>query len=291
MTGRRDGDRRVGSSDRGSQPMVGEMSEERHGKARICARNLAGNNKGQQPAGSTIFLAGTQNDGGTQPCFPSLPLLWEQQSSRVTKWPPEAFPIIRYEMARLKLANEIFKEARIGACIAKTTFPRRTIKRTMVFVNRRERYETRKILTTTGQDKPRTVVEGELTSRRVFCSSRPQADWELRKPNVRSSWFALCCLPAFEPNSGEAQQSRAANNITQFEIVIAKPSIICRPQRRARNEGMEVLERQSVDGDNEQQLPFQPNNRFWGHGPRHLRPSVTGEPTTLHRFKGSLVPL
>lgn len=77
MTGRRDGDRRVGSSDRGSQPMVGEMSEERHGKARICARNLAGNNKGQQPAGSTIFLAGTQNDGGTQPCFPSLPLLWE----------------------------------------------------------------------------------------------------------------------------------------------------------------------------------------------------------------------
>ncbi|EZA58960.1 hypothetical protein X777_16919 [Ooceraea biroi] len=38
-----------------------------------------------------------------------------------------------------------------------------------------------KILTA-GQDKPRTVVQGELTSRRVFCRSRPQADWELRKP-------------------------------------------------------------------------------------------------------------
>lgn len=45
-----------------------------HGKARICARNSAGNNKGQPPAGSIIFLAGTQNDGGTQPCFLSLPL-------------------------------------------------------------------------------------------------------------------------------------------------------------------------------------------------------------------------
>lgn len=73
-----------------------------------------------------------------------------------------------------------------------------------VFINRRERYETRKILAATGQDEPRTIVEGELTSRRVFCSGRPQADWELRKPNVRSSRFALCCLPALESNSVEA---------------------------------------------------------------------------------------
>jgi len=51
---------------------------------------------------------------------------------------------------------------------------------------------------------------------------------------------------------------------------------------------MEILERR--DGDSGQ-LPFHRNNRFWFHGLRHLRPSVTGGPTTLHRFKGSLVPL
>ncbi|KYN27104.1 hypothetical protein ALC57_03447 [Trachymyrmex cornetzi] len=55
-------------------------------------------------------------------------------------------------------------------------------------------------------DRPRTIVEGELTSRRVFCHGRPQADWELRKPNVRSSRFALCCLPVLEPNSVEASE-------------------------------------------------------------------------------------
>lgn len=61
---------------------------------------------------------------------------------------------------------------------------------------------TREILTTTGQNKPQMVVEGELTSRRVFCRGRPQADWELRKPNVRSSRGTLfvVCLP-LEPNS------------------------------------------------------------------------------------------
>lgn len=53
----------VGGSDRGSSRRRRDVG----GTARICARNLAGNNKGQQPAGNTTFLAGTRNDGGTQP--------------------------------------------------------------------------------------------------------------------------------------------------------------------------------------------------------------------------------
>ncbi|EGI66910.1 hypothetical protein G5I_04717 [Acromyrmex echinatior] len=36
------------------------------------------------------------------------------------------------------------------------------------------------------------------------CKGAEGADWELRKPNVQSSRFALCCLPVLEPNSVEA---------------------------------------------------------------------------------------
>lgn len=51
------------------------------------------------------------------------------------------------------------------------------------------------------------------------------------------------------------------------------------------------LDRSFVEsGETRARVPFRPSNRFWFHDPRHLRPSVTDGPTTLHRFKGSLVP-
>lgn len=76
---------------------------------------------------------------------------------------------------------------------------------------------TREILTTTGQDKPQTVVEGELTSRRVFCRGRPQADWELRKPNVRSSRAVRSLLSACHSNLTRLrQQSRVKQPGTAF---------------------------------------------------------------------------
>lgn len=47
---------------------------------------------------------------------------------------------------------------------------------------------------------------------------------------------------------------------------------------------MEILVRQSIDGDGGQ-LPFHRNNRFWFHGPRHLRPPVTGRANDTAPFQ------
>ncbi|KYN01229.1 hypothetical protein ALC62_07848 [Cyphomyrmex costatus] len=55
-------------------------------------------------------------------------------------------------------------------------------------------------------------VEQEMKEEDLRGWTCKGADWELRKPNVRSSRFALCCLPALEPNSVEATISDKARN-------------------------------------------------------------------------------
>ncbi|KYN33739.1 hypothetical protein ALC56_11997 [Trachymyrmex septentrionalis] len=122
----------------------------------------------------------------------------QAESHRVIERPSmcDILLLIRERRGSMIFRAEIRAERMVRAS-ERTTFSRKAIKRmTTTFVNLREQYET-------------------------FQISRPQADWKLRKPNVRSSRFALCCLPVLGSNSVEA-----------FEIVIAMPCIICKQQRR-----------------------------------------------------------